>query len=156
MLTFFNSQELFYATLGLASFGPVCLDPKSKNYGSITSTPKLAWQHTPILGPLVDGLKNKASRFKAVIDTDVNAPALLEAGGLDNVAYVTIGTGVGVGVVVNGKSVRGLQHPEGGHIRVERHPKDVDFSGACTIHGTCLEGLINIGSIMKRLSLKSN
>ncbi len=129
-----------FAALGVASFGPLDLDPKSTGYGQITSTPKPGWQGADVLGRL-----QSVADVPAGFDTDVNGAALAEmrwgAGqGYDDFAYITVGTGVGVGLIVNGKPTRGFAHCELGHIRVARLPGD-DFPGSCPFHGDCVEGL---------------
>jgi len=129
-----------FAALGVASFGPLDLDPISTGYGQITSTPKPGWRGTDVLGRL-----QSAADVPAAFDTDVNGAALAEmrwgAGqGFDDFAYITVGTGVGVGLIVNGKPTRGFAHCELGHIRVVRLPGD-DFPGSCPFHGDCVEGL---------------
>eukprot|EP00520_Triparma_pacifica_P015979 CAMPEP_0118650328 /NCGR_PEP_ID=MMETSP0785-20121206/10190_1 /TAXON_ID=91992 /ORGANISM="Bolidomonas pacifica, Strain CCMP 1866" /LENGTH=173 /DNA_ID=CAMNT_0006542699 /DNA_START=118 /DNA_END=636 /DNA_ORIENTATION=+ len=107
-----------YQTLGIATFGPVDLNPSSPTYGYITQTPKANWSNTDILTPLIS--VNPSATYK--LDTDVNAPALAEYtfGSMPSksVAYVTVGTGVGVGIVVNGSPVHGLMHPEAGHVPI--------------------------------------
>jgi fructokinase len=128
------------AALGIGSFGPLDLDPRSPDYGRITSTPKPGWRGTEVLGRL-----QKAAGVRTAFDTDVNAAALAEmrwgAGqGLDDFAYITVGTGVGVGLIVNRKPTRGFGHCELGHIRVARLAGD-DFAGSCPFHGDCVEGL---------------
>ena len=110
---FFGDVEFDF--IGVASFGPLCLDISKPEFGSITSTPKLNWKNFPILNHVRRYTKAKAYGF----DTDVNAPALAElrlGTHKESLVYVTVGTGVGVGVVVNGNTVHGLLHPEGGHI----------------------------------------
>ena len=119
-----------YTQVGIASFGPVCLNKQDPRYGYITSTPKLEWQNFP----LVQTVKQKSGCNSVFLDTDVNGAALSEYElGLNfyiilctyhfkgnhnakSLIYITVGTGVGVGVVVDGKPVHGLTHPEGGHI----------------------------------------
>lgn len=115
--------------MGVAAFGPLCLDRSSKHFGSVTSTPKVAWQQFPLLKKLMEGIaKDKmSSDFRVVFDTDCNILAKFELqnGGhkvKDNLAYITVGTGVGVGFVLNGSGVHGLIHPEGGHISVPMLP----------------------------------
>lgn len=126
--------------VGIGSFGPVAVDPASPAYGRMLATPKPGWQGTDMLGRIRDFLD-----VPLAIDTDVNAAALAEAraAGPDirHLAYVTIGTGVGVGLVVDRRTVHGTGHPEIGHILVRRHPLHGDFSGVCPFHGDCLEGL---------------
>ncbi|MFC4619158.1 ROK family protein [Camelliibacillus cellulosilyticus] len=135
---FFEDYEL--KSLGIGSFGPIDIDPKSPTYGSITSTPKQAWANFPF----VDTLK-QALGVPIGFNTDVNAAALGEATkgaakGLDSCLYITVGTGIGAGAVVQGRLLQGLSHPEMGHIIVRRHPDD-PFGGNCFYHKDCLEGL---------------
>lgn len=128
------------AALGVASFGPVCLDEGDPAYGRITTTPKLGWGDTDVVGRLRE-------RFGLPVgwDTDVNGAALAEqrwgAGqGVGSVVYLTVGTGIGGGAVLDGRPVHGLLHPEMGHVLVERHPDD-DYAGRCPYHGRCAEGM---------------
>jgi len=126
--------------VGVASFGPLGVDPTRSDWGRIGSTPKPGWSGADVAGVL--GRLN----LPIVIETDVNAAAMGErrwgAGiGLDSLAYVTVGTGVGVGLVIDGRPVHGLAHPEAGHLRVRRLPGD-DFPGRCPWHADCLEGMI--------------
>ncbi|HVU29315.1 MAG TPA: ROK family protein [Sphingomicrobium sp.] len=144
-----QSEEGFEA-LGVASFGPVDLDRASPTYGQIKSTPKAGWTGVDVLGPLARG-----AQVPAEFDTDVNGAALAEmrwgAGrGLEDFAYVTVGTGVGVGLVANGLPMRGFAHCELGHIRVARLPGD-PFKGSCPFHGDCVEGLAAGPSLMARV-----
>ncbi len=129
-----------FTALGIGSFGPIDLDQGSQSFGQITSTPKPGWRGADVLGRL-----QRAAGTPAAFDTDVNGAALAEmrwgAGqGFDDFAYITVGTGVGVGLIVNGKPTRGFAHCELGHIRVARLPGD-DFAGSCPFHGDCVEGL---------------
>lgn len=138
------------AAVGVASFGPIDLDPASARYGHITETPKPHWSGTDLVGPLKAGLKCSVG-----VDTDVNAAALAEylwgaAQGHRTSLYFTIGTGVGGGAVIDGRTLRGLSHPEMGHIRLSRHPKDLGFTGTCPFHGDCLEGLASGPAIIAR------
>ncbi len=126
--------------LGVASFGPVELRRDHPRYGAITTTPKPGWSGTDLLGPLRDALAVPVG-----FDTDVNGAALGEgrwgaARGVRNFVYVTVGTGIGGGAVVDGAPVHGLPHPEMGHVSVARLPGD-DFAGICPFHGDCLEGM---------------
>jgi len=135
--------------LGIASFGPVGLNRDRADYGRITSTPKPGWVDTDVVGHF-------ARHFGVPIgfDTDVAAAALAEyrwgaAQGCRVAVYLTIGTGVGGGVVVDGKPVHGLIHPEIGHLRVRRAAGD-GFAGVCPFHGDCLEGLVSGPAITAR------
>lgn len=130
--------KYLWQSVGLASFGPVDLHPDSPTYGFITSTPKLAWQQTNIVG-----MFEKALGTKVFFDTDVNAAALAEqrwgaAKGKDSVVYITVGTGIGGGALINGKLVHGILHPEMGHMPIRSMS---DFQGICPFHKSCLEGL---------------
>ena len=140
------------AAVGVASFGPIDLDPTSTRYGHITETPKPHWSGTDLVGPLKAGLKCPVG-----LDTDVDAAALAEylwgaAQGHRTSLYFTVGTGVGGGAVIEGKTLRGLSHPEMGHIRSSRHPDDLEFAGICPFHGDCLEGLACGPAIIERWS----
>jgi fructokinase len=127
--------------IGIASFGPVDLNPDSPTFGYITDTPKPGWAHTDFAGRI-----RRALGVPVGFDTDVNVAALGEyrwgaAQGLDTFIYLTIGTGIGGGGMVNGKLMHGLVHPEMGHIRIP-HDRDRDpYPGSCPYHGDCLEGL---------------
>lgn len=138
LISYFADKEI--EALGIGCFGPIDLKRSSKTYGFITTTPKLAWKNYNITGALKEAL-----RIPVGFDTDVNGSALGEATwgitkGLENSMYITIGTGVGAGVITNGKLLHGMLHPEGGHLLLARHPKDA-FEGTCPYHKTCLEGL---------------
>ncbi len=140
--------------LGIGTFGPADLDETSPTYGYITSTPKLAWRNYNILGAFKEAL-NVPIGF----DTDVNAAALGEASfgcmrGISDGIYITIGTGVGVGVLTNGKLLHGMLHPEAGHILLSLDPKD-GFEGNCPYHKTCFEGLAAGPAIEKRYGKKA-
>lgn len=143
------------AAIGIGSFGPIHVDPKSPYYGYVTTTPKPGWANYNVLGKL-----KQVFDVPFGWDTDVNAAALGEARwgaakGLDSCVYYTIGTGIGVGVYMEGRLVHGLVHPEGGHIMVRRHKED-HFEGICTYHGDCFEGLAAGPAIEKRWGLKGN
>jgi fructokinase len=149
MLDWFRGQgEL--AAIGVASFGPLELDKGSPNWGHITDTPKPHWSGADIAGPL-----QRALGCPVAIDTDVNGAALAEylwgAGqGQKELLYLTIGTGIGGGAIVDGRILKGLSHPEMGHICLPRHPDDLDFGGNCPFHGACLEGLASGPAIQAR------
>ncbi|HLU75574.1 MAG TPA: ROK family protein, partial [Nonomuraea sp.] len=135
--------------VGVGSFGPVDLRPDSPAYGHILATPKPGWSYTDVVSPL-----RMALGVPVGLDTDVNAAALGEwrrgAGrGRETVAYLTVGTGIGLGAVVNGRLLRGLLHPEFGHIRVPRDRARDAFAGSCPFHGDCLEGLAS-GEAMRQ------
>jgi len=138
------------AGLGLASFGPVDLDPASQKWGYIINTPKAGWGQTSIAARLGDALGCPVS-----LDTDVNAAAIGEhlhgaAQCCDIAIYVTVGTGIGGGAVINEDTVKGSRHPEMGHILPRRHPQDTQFAGICPVHGDCLEGLASGPAIKAR------
>lgn len=135
---------------GVGSFGPVEVNADSPRFGFIGQTPKPGWSNTDLLGSLRRGLRRPMA-----LDTDVNAAAIGEwrwgAGrNLDSVAYVTVGTGIGGGALHYGRPIHGLMHPEVGHIRVQRHGADADFTGICPFHGDCLEGLMSGPAIVAR------
>ncbi|MEP6886364.1 MAG: ROK family protein [Gammaproteobacteria bacterium] len=137
------------AALGIASFGPVDLSLHSSTYGFITSTAKPGWRFVDVAGHFARALA-VPTRF----DTDVNGAAKAEgrwgaARGLDDFAYLTVGTGVGVGLVVNGRLVYGFGHPELGHARLARMAGD-DWPGACALHSDCVEGLASGTAIAAR------
>jgi fructokinase len=136
--------------VGIASFGPVELDRASPHWGYITNTPKAGWANTNIAGRVRDALGVPVG-----FDTDVNGAALAEsrwgAGrGHKICVYVTIGTGIGGGAMVDGKVLHGISHPEMGHMRVARHAEDQVFAGTCPKHGDCLEGLASGPAIKAR------
>lgn len=128
-------------SIGVACFGPLDLNPTSSTYGYITTTPKPDWQQTDMVGII-----RKAMNVPVLTDTDVNVAAIGEgiwgAGqGLDDFIYLTIGTGIGGGAIVNGKPVHGMVHPEMGHMRVPHNWEKDPFPGICPYHEDCLEGL---------------
>ncbi|MCJ2178916.1 ROK family protein [Novosphingobium album (ex Hu et al. 2023)] len=149
MLAWFAAHGALDA-IGLASFGPIELDPASPEWGHILKTPKPGWSGTNLAGPL-----SQAFACPVGVDTDVNAAALAEsrwgAGqGQRCVVYLTVGTGIGGGAVIEGQTLRGLSHPEMGHIRTPRHPEDADFAGVCPFHGDCLEGMASGPAVLAR------
>jgi fructokinase len=138
------------AAVGVASFGPLDLDPASPTWGRVTSTPKPEWAGADLVGPLREALG-----VPVAIDTDVDGAGLAEARwgagrGLDSLVYFTVGTGIGGGAIVGGAPLRGTSHPEMGHIRVPRHPGDTAFAGVCPFHGDCLEGLASGPAVRAR------
>jgi fructokinase len=138
--------------IGIASFGPVCLDPAAAAWGQITATTKPHWSHTPVGTTIRDALG-----VPVAFDTDVNGAALGEyrwgaLAGCGVGLYITIGTGIGGGVVIDGRPLHGLIHPELGHIRIKRETGD-SFAGVCPFHGDCIEGLASGPAIMARLGV---
>jgi len=140
--------------LGIACFGPVDPDKNSETYGYITTTPKPAWANCDIVSYM-----ERALEIPVGFDTDVNGAALGEmtwgsTRGLLNSIYITIGTGIGVGVIANGQVLHGMLHPEGGHILLRRHPED-SYKGHCPYHGGCFEGLASGPAIEERWGAKA-
>ncbi len=142
-----------FAAIGVASFGPISIDPHSGDYGKITSTPKPHWADT-------DVARRLAARYDVPVGfhSDVVGAALAEARwgagqGLPDLAYVTVGTGVGAGMIAHGRPVDGLTHSEFGHIRPPRVAGD-DWIGACPYHGACVEGLAAGPAIAARTGIK--
>lgn len=148
---FFKDKNI--ERLGIGSFGPIDVNPNSKTYGYITKTPKLAWTDCDVVGYL-----KKYFDIPIYFDTDVNGAALGEATwgaakGLSNCLYITIGTGIGGGILVNGELVHGMLHPEAGHILIKRHFED-KYSGKCPYHKDCFEGLASGPAIEERWGVK--
>jgi len=148
LIDFFRKEQI--AALGIGCFGPLDLNEDSPTFGSISTTPKLAWRNYPIQPAF-----EQALQVPVKLDTDVNAAALAEASmgaakGLESCMYVTIGTGIGGGMYLNGKLTHGLVHPEVGHMLVRIHPEDPMPEGICPSHKGCLEGLAAGPAIEKR------
>jgi fructokinase len=144
------SNGLVFSKIGIACFGPLGVNPAAPNWGHILATTKQGWSNTDIAGALA-----AATDCTIVIETDVTAAALAErawgAGqGIDNLAYVTVGTGIGAGIIVNGKPIWGAMHPEAGHMRAPRHLDDLEFKGVCPFHGDCIEGLASAPALKAR------
>jgi fructokinase len=136
--------------IGVGAFGPVDIRRSSPTWGTITTTPKPGWADTDLAGLLRSGLG-----VPIALDTDVNAAALGEwrwgaATGLDTFCYITVGTGIGGGAVVNGRILHGLLHPELGHMRIPHDWARDPFDGSCPYHGDCLEGLASGEAIRRR------
>lgn len=138
MAEFFKGKGI--AALGIACFGPIDLNRSSETYGYITTTPKLPWKNYDICGYF-----KKELNIPVGFDTDVNGSMLGEATwgcakGLDTAIYITVGTGIGVGVLAGGNLLHGMLHPEAGHILMPVRSDDT-YAGKCPYHGTCLEGM---------------
>ena len=138
LISYFEERKI--EALGIGCFGPIDPDKKSETYGYITSTPKLAWADYNIVGTM-----EKSLMIPVGFDTDVNGSVLGEvtfgqAKGKKCVVYVTIGTGVGAGIYIEGKLLHGMLHPEAGHILLTQRQDDT-YEGTCPYHKTCLEGL---------------
>lgn len=151
VIAFFEQYEI--EAIGIGSFGPVDVDEQSSTYGYITSTPKPGWNHYPLVQKL-----REAFSVPIGFNTDVNAAALGEASfgaakGLDSCLYITVGTGIGAGALVQGKLLQGFTHPEMGHILVRRNPDD-NYQGKCPYHHDCLEGLAAGPAIEERWGAK--
>ncbi len=152
MIEWFAARDI--DALGVAAFGPTGVDPKKDNFGYILKTPKLEWAGYDFLGTLRRGL----NMIPAGYDTDVNGSCLGEATfgcarGLDTVLYLTIGTGIGAGVMVNGQLLHGMLHPEAGHIMLHKRDNDPGEC-VCPFHEGCFEGLAAGPSIEKRWGAK--
>lgn len=143
------SQEGLNA-IGVAAFGPICLDADSPDWGRLLGTPKAGWADVNVLTRLL-----AVHDVHVALETDVTAAAVAEglwgsAVGLTDFAYVTVGTGIGVGIIVNEAPVRGVLHPEGGHITVHRDRVADAFAGVCPYHGDCVEGLTSGPALLAR------
>lgn len=140
--------------LGIACFGPIDLHKDSPTYGYITTTPKTGWANCNIVGAFA-----KELGVPIGFDTDVNGSLLGEATfgcarGIENSVYITIGTGIGAGIMSNGRLLHGMLHPEAGHVTLKRHEKDLDFACSCPFHESCFEGLAAGPAIQKRWGKK--
>lgn len=147
---FFEAYRRDLVSIGVASFGPVRVDRAASDWGELLGTPKAGWSGKSFTGPLID-----AFDVPIALETDVTAAALAEQRygalrGLSSGAYITVGTGIGAGIIVGGLPLRGSLHPEVGHIRVVRDVQDTGFSGCCPYHGDCLEGLASGPAITRR------
>jgi fructokinase len=153
-IAFFQQKQREYGPLdaiGVGMFGPVDVRPQSPSYGHVLRTPKAGWSGADVLGPL-----RKALGVPLVLDTDVNAAALAEwrwgaARGCDPALYLTVGTGIGGGAIVDGRPLHGLLHPEMGPVAVRPHRDEPEwFRGVCPFHGDCLEGMASGPAIERR------
>ncbi|GAB4487255.1 MAG: ROK family protein [Anaerolineales bacterium] len=155
---FFKQQEQALgplAAIGFGSFGPIDPRPDSPTFGHILPTPKPGWSMADVVGPL-----RKAFDIPIGFDLDVNAAALAEgrwgAGqGCNPLMYITIGTGIGAGVLLNGRLAHGLLHPEAGHVPLPHDRERDPFAGACPFHGDCFEGLAAGPALEKRWGQKA-
>ena len=143
-------------SIGIAAFGPIGIVPNRDNYGKVLETPKAGWAGFSLVGCLASAFPTAG----IILDTDVNAAALAEARigagiGLDAVAYITVGTGIGGGILSGGHLIHGALHPEFGHLKVPRMAGD-DFPGTCSFHGDCLEGLASGPAIARRRRAKDS
>jgi fructokinase len=143
-------QAAGLAAVGIASFGPVDLDPDSPRYGFITTTPKPGWADTDLAGTI-----GRELGVPVGFDTDVNGAALGEhcwgaARGLDTFIYLTVGTGIGGGGMSGGNLLHGMVHPEMGHVLIPHDLERDPFAGVCPYHGDCLEGLATGPALEKR------
>eukprot|EP00474_Spongospora_subterranea_P000419 CRZ00877.1 hypothetical protein [Spongospora subterranea] len=141
--------------IGVACFGPICLNKENVRYGQIEETPKQGWSHFDVLG----FLQRQFPNIPIEIDTDVNGAALAElhygvgkGKKMGSIAYITIGTGIGVGICIGGASHIGRSHSEAGHSQVKRHECDT-FPGICPFHKDCVEGLASATALAARLSI---
>ncbi|KON90588.1 fructokinase [Rossellomorea marisflavi] len=153
VIEFFRKHPV--KAIGIGSFGPIDVNRESASYGNVTSTPKVGWKDYPFVQAIKDAIP-----LPVGFNTDVNAAALGEATfgaakGLDSCLYITVGTGIGAGAVVQGKLLQGLSHPEMGHILIRRHEDD-PYEGKCPYHKDCLEGLAAGPAIEARWGVKGD
>jgi fructokinase len=144
-------QKYNVSAIGLAPFGPLDLNPASPTYGSITATPKPGWAGTNVVAPF-----QHIFDVPLAFELDVNAAAfgeyslIPENRSLESLVYFTIGTGIGAGVIINGKVTHGLTHPEVGHMRLPHDRKKDPFPGTCPFHGDCFEGMASGPALARR------
>ena len=153
VFSFFDRFGAELESIGIGSFGPIDVEQQSETYGFITNTPKLDWQHFDFVGTV-----KKRYNIPIAWTTDVNTSALGEAQlgvgeGKKTVAYFTIGTGIGGGVIQDKLIIEGITHPEMGHLLVRRHSDD-KYEGNCPFHKDCLEGMACGPAIEQRLGMK--
>jgi fructokinase len=153
VLGFFEEAEQQHgpvAAFGIGTFGPVELHRHSPHWGRLLTTPKPGWSGADLLAPLRERFGKPVA-----LEVDVGAAALAEARlgagqGIRSLAYVTVGTGIGAGIIIDGRPLHGLMHPEAGHMPVRRDPHDVAFAGVCPYHGDCLEGMASGPAVQAR------
>jgi fructokinase len=155
-IDFFRNSQVPVRAIGIGSFGPLDLNSESATFGHITSTPKPGWHNYNIAGAISGELGVPVG-----FDTDVNAAALGEghwgaAAGLSDFLYITVGTGIGGGAVVNGAILHGMVHPEMGHIRIPHDRSRDPFAGTCPFHADCLEGLASGPAMEARWGVAPN
>jgi len=153
VVQFFKDSGI--AAMGIGMFGPIVVNESDSNYGMVTSTPKPYWSGFNV----IEYMKQHYTQIPIGFDTDVNAAALGEATwgaakGLESCLYITIGTGIGAGALVQGKLIHGLTHPEMGHIGLRRHPEDY-YEGRCPYHKDCFEGLAAGPAVEERWGKKA-
>lgn len=153
LVGYFKDKDI--VALGLAAFGPVAVNPSDPRFGRILNTPKIAWQNYDFMGEL-----KRALNVPVGIDTDVNGACLGEitfgaAHGLTDVIYITVGTGVGVGVCIGGQMLHGMLHPEAGHVAVQRAEGDT-VPSTCHCHDSCFEGVAAGPAVQLRLGEDNN
>ncbi|MDO1605854.1 ROK family protein [Lactobacillus sp. YT155] len=148
---FFDSYKI--SALGVGAFGPITINKKSTDFGKIGSTPKKGWENFNIVEALQKNIK-----VPVYLSTDVNAAALGEktlGAGKDkaNCIYITVGTGIGAGVIVNNEIFSGMHHPEMGHIYIKRLERD-SYEGNCPYHKDCFEGIAAGPTVEARTGMK--
>jgi fructokinase len=152
----FFEREGPVGAVGIGSFGPLDHDPDSPTWGHITTTPKPGWANADVGQEM-----RRRLGVPVAFDTDVNAAAVAEhrwgaARGLDTFCYITVGTGIGGGAMVNGELLHGLRHPEFGHLRLPHDLEADPFPGVCPYHGDCWEGLASGRALEARFDLPAN
>ncbi len=153
-IRFFERQPKPLSALGIGMFGPLDLNEKSPTYGYLTRTPKKGWADTDVLTPFRSRIKGPV-----VLELDVNVAVVGECrfgagNGVDNLLYITVGTGIGGGYLCEGTLLHGVVHPEMGHVRVRRAAGDA-FEGVCPFHGDCLEGMVSGPAIEARTGISA-
>ena len=153
--TFFDQYQDIVA-IGISMFGPIDVNPASRTYGYVLATPKRGWSGYNFLGAMTEWRD-----IPYYWTTDVNGSAwgeFVSGAGQenDNILYLTVGTGIGAGIVANGQLLQGISHPEAGHIMVNKHPMDT-YKGHCPFHGDhCLEGVASGPAMAERWGQPAN